>query len=135
MPASRRDPLCFLCRCLQPSLGRHRQVHLGRSCLTPFPSLWFRRALPSSTHPTCHACLWLRRAAADLAATEPEVRQILLAQKAAWNWAEFQARYNFSGWDETTNICAWTGVRCSYNTTDEEGNDVLSTDPLDGFSV
>ncbi|KAL4422525.1 hypothetical protein ABPG75_008722 [Micractinium tetrahymenae] len=71
----------------------------------------------------------------ELATTEPEVRQILLAQKAAWNWAEFSAKYNFSGWDEMTNICSWSGVQCSFNGTDDQGNDVWSTDPMDGFSI
>lgn len=73
--------------------------------------------------------------AAELTTTEPEVRQILLAQKAAWNWAEFQARYNFSGWDESTPICAWSGVECAYTYNSSSGEDARSTDPLDGFAM
>ncbi|KAL4421054.1 hypothetical protein ABPG77_001349 [Micractinium sp. CCAP 211/92] len=69
----------------------------------------------------------------ELATTEPEVREILLAQKAAWNWAEFQSRYNFTGWDETTNICDWSGVECAYNLTTEP--ETRNTDPMEGFTL
>ncbi len=90
------------------------------------------RALPQGARPLLRAPVLLLPAA-ELATTEPEVREILLAQKAAWNWADFQSRYNFTGWDETTNICDWSGVECAYNLTTEP--ETRNTDPMEGFTL
>lgn len=52
------------------------------------------------------------------------VRASLLAQREAIaNWDKFAEQTGITGWDNTTAVCAWTGIEC------------LGSTSLDGFML